>query len=396
MIKKLQKVMENTKQISDILDRKQKNLEAIFDAVPISMLLIDAELVVSRVNDATRKMVNKDYSAIINRPLGRALECQDNECPFENIVRTALDGQTSVHEIEIQPTLIVDNQQSCLWVSVNAEPVTIDENKYVVLAINDITERKEAERKLQETMELKAQFISTVSHELRTPLAAMKEAVDIVYDGITGKLNNKQKSFLDIAKRNVQRLGRLINDVLDFQKLGAGKMECHLATGNMKTVIEDVYNMMKPSAAKEKIKLVVNLDDNLPTVDFDYDRMIQVLTNLISNAIKFTGQKGTVTVSAGQRGDFLGISVADTGLGIPKEDLAKVFDQFYRVKRQGKEIQGTGLGLPIVSKIVALHNGRIDVESEINKGTTFTVYIPLSPQNLSVESDQVIEDVFSC
>jgi signal transduction histidine kinase len=391
--------MEHTSHIADIIDRKQKNLEAIFDAVPIAMLLIDSELIVTRVNDATRKMVKKDYLQIIDNPLGRALGCLDgddqqhcggnplcNQCQFSKILKSALDLQISSHEIEIQTMLMTSDQQTSLWLSVSAEPVSIDEQKYVVLAINDITERKEAEQKLKETMEIKAQFISTVSHELRTPLAAMKESVDIVYEGIAGKINEKQKGFLDIAKRNVQRLGRLINDVLDFQKLGAGKMKCNLVAGNIKAAIKDVCNTMQPAADKEKIKLLINLDDNLPIVDFDYDRMIQILTNLISNAIKFTGQEGTVTVSARQKGVFVSISIADTGLGIPKEELTKIFDQFYRVKRPGKEIQGTGLGLPIVSKLIALHNGRIEVESQLDKGSIFTIYIPLPTEGLCYKS----------
>jgi signal transduction histidine kinase len=125
--------------------------------------------------------------------------------------------------------------------------------------------------------------------------------------------------------------------------------------------------------------LTTDLARSLPVAVYDNDRMIQVLTNLISNAIKFTPEGGSVRVSVEQRDEHLAMRVSDTGFGIPKEALGKLFGQFYRVHRPGKEIKGTGLGLAIVQKIVSAHNGRIEVESEVDKGTTFTVFLPLTP-----------------
>ena len=245
---------------------------------------------------------------------------------------------------------------------------------------NDVTDRKHAEEELTETMEMKSQFISTVSHELRTPMTAIREAVIIVQDEIAGKLNKDQKHFLDIAKRNIDRLSRLIDDVLDFQKLNAGKMKFNLQANNIAAVVEEAYTTMQPHAAKNKVDLAVELETNLPTGVFDSDRIMQVLTNLISNAIKFTPEGGRVLLSVHRREEQLVIKVSDTGYGIPKEDLPKLFNRFFRVQRPGKEIKGTGLGLAIISKIVTGHGGRIEVESELEKGTTFTVLLPLTAQ----------------
>jgi signal transduction histidine kinase len=258
-----------------------------------------------------------------------------------------------------------------------------------VVALNDVTDRKRAEEELKETMEMKSQFISTVSHELRTPMTAMKEAVVIVLDEIAGKLNQDQKHFLDIAKRNIDRLARLIDDVLDFQKLQAGKMKFNLQANPIGAVVEEAYTTMQPQAAKSKVDLALDLETALPPAVYDGDRIMQVLMNLLSNALKFTPEGGRVLLSVHRRDEQLAIKVSDTGYGIPKEDLPKLFSRFFRVHRPGKEIKGTGLGLAIVSKIVAGHGGRIEVESELNKGTTFTVLLPFDgPRTADEASDQ--------
>jgi PAS domain S-box-containing protein len=378
--------------IHETLDRKQKNLEAIFDAAPVGMLLVDERKRVVRANDAVRQISGKEYHDIINLDPCGALACLQasqpvesqpadspcKTCPLRQLVGASFESDAPVHGVEVRPARNPDGDRPQPWLSVSLEPVHIDGGKHIVIAVNDITQRKCAEEQLRETMEMKSQFISTVSHELRTPLTAMREAVIIVADGVAGKLNKDQKRFLDIARRNIERLGRLIDDVLDFQKLNAGKMEFHMQEGHIDRTIDEAYNTMLPQAQQRQLHLSVELEPNLPPVVYDNDRMIQVLTNLVSNAIKFTPEGGSVSVSARRQGEHLAILVGDTGLGIPKESLPKIFSRFYRVYRPGKEIKGTGLGLVIVDKIVAGHGGRIEIESEVNKGTTFTVLLPIA------------------
>lgn len=396
------------RKLEEILDQKQKNLEAIFDAVPVGMLLVDENVTVKRVNDAIRQMVRKEYLQIINLRIGNALGCINStrhekgcghspacaECPLRSTIESALGPKQTIHKVQIQPELDVYKKEVA-WLCVSAIPVTIDGCKHVVVAIDDITDRKEAEEKLKETMEMKSQFISTVSHELRTPLGCMKEAIAIVLDGVAGKIDDKQRKFLDIAKRNVDRLARLINNVLDFQKLEAGEMRLDVQENDISEVVEEVHQTMTPAAVKQSLDFSLELVDNLPTAEFDRDKIIQVLTNLLNNAIKFTPEGGRISVCVQCQREELVIRVSDTGMGIPKEGLSKVFDRFYRVHRPGKEIQGTGLGLSIVNKIVMMHGGRIDVESEVGKGTTFTVFLPLAakaePATLPVESDETLE-----
>ena len=261
----------------------------------------------------------------------------------------------------------------------------------MVVAIDDTTKREKAEEKVKEAIEIKSQFISTVSHELRTPLANMKEGISIVLDEVAGEINDEQRNFLNIAKRNIDRLAMLINDVLDFQKLEAGEMRLNIQENNIREATGEVRKTMALSAKRKGIDLSLKLADNLPRARFDRDKIIQVLTNLISNAIKFTPEQGQVSVCVQQQGQEWTIAVNDTGMGIPRDELPKIFDRFYRVHRPGKQIQGTGLGLAIVKKIVMMHGGRIEVESQINQGTTFTVFLPLAAKSTPAPPEKTDE-----
>ena len=378
------------KRIHEILDRKQKNLEAIFDAAPFGMLLVNEDHAVARANDAVRQMSGQEYKEILGRDVCRALACvrrplvpddsgsSCQECSLGRFIRAALESDTPVHGVEARPVLNDSGERVRPWLSVSVVPVDIDGGKHVVVALHDITDRKRAEVELRETMDLKSQFISTVSHELRTPLTAIREAVIIVADEVAGKLKKDQKHFLGIARRNIDRLARLIDDVLDFQKLSAGKTEFLKQPHSVARTVEEIYVTMSPHARKKNVHLASDVEADLPSVVYDSDRIVQVLTNLVSNAIKFTPEGGTVSISARRRRDHLILQVSDTGMGIPKEALPKIFNRFYRVHRPGREIKGTGLGLAIVHKIVTAHGGRIDVESEMGQGTTFTVTLPLT------------------
>jgi len=401
------------KRTQEVLDRKQRHLEAVFDAAPVGMMLVAENMIVKRVNNTIRQMTHKKFSKIIDRSIGSALGCINHtndpngcgnssacqECAITEGVKAVLDSQQSVHEIEIHFTLKIGDSIITPWLSVSAEPVMIDGSKHAVVAVDDITDRKKAEEKLKETMEIKAQFIATVSHELRTPLAAMKEGIAIVLDEITGKLNEKQQKFLDIAKRNADRLGFLIDDVLDFQKFDEGKMQLVLQTNNVKEVVLEAYEIMSLAAKKKGIDLLLEFTDELPEVKFDRGKIIQAVTNLINNAIKFTPQEGQISLKVMHQAEELVISVSDTGLGIPKDQIPKIFERFYRVSHPGKEVKGTGLGLAIVKKIVMLHGGRIEVESEVGRGTTFTVFLPLFAKEvktfLTKQDDEILENMLA-
>lgn len=238
--------------------------------------------------------------------------------------------------------------------------------------MKDVTERK-----LQEALETKAQFISMVSHELRTPLQAIQEGIGIVSDGSAGELNSDQVEFLEIAKRNVERLTRLINDSLDFQKLEAGMAEYYYEEANLNELVRDVHKTMQPLLAKKGLPLTLELEEPLPKVLLDQDRITQVLINLIQNAIKFTDH-GEIQVKTSGGIHHIKISVRDTGIGIREEDLPRLFRSFGQIDTdRAKRTIGSGLGLAISKKIVEQHGGKIWVESQYGQGSTFSLLLPV-------------------
>jgi signal transduction histidine kinase len=168
-------------------------------------------------------------------------------------------------------------------------------------------------------------------------------------------------------------------------------MKLDMQSDNIEKVFSEVQEIMALCAKKHDVELSFASADNLPKAEFDRAKMIQVLTNLVSNAIKFTPKGGRVFVDVQKQDDDWVTSIRDTGIGIPKKALNKIFDRFYRVNRRGKQIPGTGLGLASVHKIVMMHGGRIEVESQVNQGSTFTVFLPLVAKSSSEKEDKLLE-----
>ncbi|MEN6386788.1 MAG: ATP-binding protein [Phycisphaerales bacterium] len=400
--------MEETatnEKLNFIIKLKSKSLEVIFDAVPDGLLLVDEKLVVCRVNEAIRKRTGKEYKEIINSSICDALQCRIaatekgfddsicGKCILRNNILNVLKTAKAVEELEFESKTLFNCKDNKLWFALTLKPVVVDERKYAVVCLNDISVKKCAEEKVAESMQMKQQFISTVSHELRTPLTAIREGLNIVLEGVAGKLKDKQREFLQLSKRNVDRLSALINDVLDFQKLESGRMTFNFESSNIADTINEAADTMKLIAKKHNIELEVEIESTIGTAIFDHNKMIQVLTNLLSNAIKFTPENGKVQLCARLINDAISITISDNGMGIPKEDLSKIFERFYRVQRPGKEICGTGLGLPIVAQIINRHNGVISVESELNKGTTFIISMPIKGPQDTLDSgrDEILE-----
>ena len=216
-----------------------------------------------------------------------------------------------------------------------------------------------------------------VSHELRTPLTAIKEGVTIVSDETAGELNSDQKEFLDMARRNVDRLVRLINDVLNFQALDSAGATLAIKGNHINEVVQGTYETHLPVAEEKGLDFTLKLADDLPELTFDKDKIIQVLTNIIDNAIKFT-EKGSITLTTERNGNVVLVSAQDTGPGIKEQDMHRLFQGFERLGKPGKTAApGTGLGLAISKQIIAMHKGKIWAESEYGKGTTFHFLLPI-------------------
>lgn len=252
---------------------------------------------------------------------------------------------------------------------------------------------EKANRELKKLDQLKSDFVASVSHDVRTPLNSVQESIALILDGIVNPADEKGKKVLEIAKRSIGRLTTMINDLLDFSKLEAGKMRLHIEPSDVQILIDEVLGSLKSLADKKKVKLVFNPVKDFPKVPCDPERMIQVITNLVGNAVKFTPENGTVTVTVGgPPNDRAKIVVSDTGIGIAKEDLARVFERFEQVKGASPaEHKGTGLGLSICKELVKLHSGEIWVESELGKGSQFIISLPLR-QNIQGSSISLVPE----
>ena len=251
----------------------------------------------------------------------------------------------------------------------------------------DVTEKKRYEQRLKELDKMKSAFVSNVSHELRTPLTAIKASADNMLDRLIGDLNAKQVGYLTRIKSNSDRLARLINDLLDLSTIEAGKIDLRPANIPLVTLVKEAAESLRPVAAEKLINLTVMSADPGVIAWADRDKVIQVLMNLIGNALKFTPTRGEVTVAVAKNSAaWMQISVTDTGPGIPAEEVNKVFGRFYQIGQAGTQnTQGTGLGLAISKALVEMHGGKIWVESEAGKGSTFSFTLP-AEQPFQLES----------
>jgi PAS domain S-box-containing protein len=273
----------------------------------------------------------------------------------------ARDGEPQLFE-----WLVRDKNGRMFWVEISMRKAAIGGSFRLLSIARDVTERRRL-------MEMKDDFMSMVSHELRTPLGIIKEGISLVLEGIAGDVTEKQKDVLGMAKSNTDRLARLIHQVLDFQKLNAGKMEFRFAEHDLNEIAGEVHRHSQALAAKKGLALELRADGNIPRIRFDRDRIVEVLMNLVNNAIKFT-DKGGITISTCMKDGAVEVSVADSGCGVKPEDVPRLFQRFAQLERKPG---GTGLGLAISKEIVETHRGRIWVESEYGKGATFRFMIPV-------------------
>jgi two-component system sensor histidine kinase/response regulator len=292
-------------------------------------------------------------------------------------MRTKVELSGALRDIEVQSKR---KDGVIIYLSLSVSPIRDVDGKIVsfLRVAKDISEKKRFERRLKELDRLKSDFVSNVSHELRTPLTAIKGSVDNMLDGLTGSLNEKQARYLTRIKSNTDRLSRLINDLLDLSRIESGRVEVRSTTLTLTALAEEVAEHLKSLAAEKLIRIEVPSADPKVTVWADRDKVTQVLMNLIGNAVKFTPQNGKVTVATEKNGDdYVQISIDDTGPGILPEEKNKIFSKFYQFADVDKQKpKGSGLGLAISKALVEMHGGRIWVESEVGKGSTFYFTLP--------------------
>jgi signal transduction histidine kinase len=246
-------------------------------------------------------------------------------------------------------------------------------------------ERKVAERtqaltianqKLAEASELKSQFLANVNHELRTPVSAIMGYAGLVLSDIESQISSVQRGNLEDLLRNAERLLGLIDSLLDVASIEAGKLELRIEAVAPEEIIRDVTSTIEASLNKNRVRLIRVVAPNLPILSTDRDKLKQILLNLLDNAAKFT-ERGEIRIAASQQDGALTLEVSDTGIGISREELDHIFEEFHRARpMNGTKYRGTGLGLAIVKRLVGVLGGKIGVASKVGEGSTFTVTLP--------------------
>jgi signal transduction histidine kinase len=258
-----------------------------------------------------------------------------------------------------------------------------------VLAIQNahlFTEIDEKSRQLEIASQHKSQFLANMSHELRTPLNAILGYTELILDNIYGETPDKMREVLERLQANGKHLLGLINDVLDLSKIEAGQLTLSLADYSLQEMVHTVFTAVESLATGKKLALKVDVAPNLPIGHADERRLAQVLLNLVGNAIKFT-DKGEVEIKATTSHGSFTVAVRDTGPGIPSSEQGKIFEEFQQADNSAtKRKGGTGLGLSIAKRIIAMHGGRIWVESEVGKGSTFAFVIPVAVERQAAEA----------
>jgi two-component system, NtrC family, sensor histidine kinase GlrK len=226
---------------------------------------------------------------------------------------------------------------------------------------------------------MKSDFFSVMSHELRTPLTSIREGTSLLLEGVGGTLNDKQQKLMGIVSEESNRLIGLVNSLLDLTKMEAGMMHFHFSRTNPLPLFTIAAQLLEPLLVNKKIALRLELPASLPAVPLDNDRILQVLKNLLGNAIKFTPEGGVITVAAGVQSGVIQVSIKDNGPGISGDQLQRIFEKFRQVPAPGAPIvKGTGLGLAIVKQIITAHGGKVWAESKPGRGSTFHFTLPLS------------------
>ncbi len=239
----------------------------------------------------------------------------------------------------------------------------------IIVMIQDVTEQRRLDN-------MRKEFVANVSHELRTPLTTVKSYVETLLEGEVENADNNKK-FLSIINTETDRMVHLVQDLLELSRFDNNQIKFTFIIDDLYLLVRDVCNAQKIQANMKNQNLVVNVPDEEKNLLIDPDRVVQVLNNILSNSIKYSEEKATITVSVKETDTEIEISVKDTGMGIPKEDLSRVFERFYRVdKARSRAMGGTGLGLSIAKEIMVAHGGSIRLESEYKVGTTVYLKFP--------------------
>jgi two-component system phosphate regulon sensor histidine kinase PhoR len=344
------------KRTMGVLAYERSRLEDVLSGLTDGVILTDAEGKVVLANTAAERIFNFRQAAARGRPLIEAVA--DHE--VDELVKQCI---AMVHEQSVQ----IDTVRG-RFVRAVAVPMPTDETKGALVLFQDLTE-------LRNLQTMRREFVGNVSHELRTPLAAIKAMVETLRGGA---INDPPAAadFLDRLDVEVDGMSQMVNELIELSRIETGRIHLNLEPVDLNQLVREVLDRLRPQAARQQLALTADLAPGLPVIQADGERIRQVIINIVHNAVKFTPPGGQVVVSTRSDVESAAVEVADTGIGISREDLPHIFERFFKADRS-RASSGTGLGLAIAKHTVQVHGGTIWVRSEEGRGSTFGFKLPL-------------------
>lgn len=377
----LASVVASAKMYREIIEEKEE-LEHVIESVYAGIVMVHQNGRVMQMNSSARAMFGVDQN---ERLTGDYVTLIKNDAVQQIIAKSLEEADELQEEITLMPPGEEDNER--IYQVQTALVRGEDQSVMGIVAIfNDITEIRSIER-------MKTAFVSTVSHELRTPLTSIKGFICTLLQDVDGFYDAETvHEFYVIIDQECDRLTRLISDLLNVSRIEAGRaLDLNPGPVNLPDVVSKVVAAQKSYTNKHEFS--VQLEDDLPTIVADNDKVDQILTNLTNNAVKYSPKGGTITVSGKQSNGVIQMAVTDQGMGIPKEHIEKLFDRFHRIdNRDTRKVGGTGIGLYLVKHLVEAHGGRIWVESEEGKGSSFIFELPKCPPQFEDEQAELASE----
>jgi two-component system phosphate regulon sensor histidine kinase PhoR len=357
-------VDELQSRIRQASEEKSKLMTA-FTSMTEGVLILDAEDKIEFVNSALSNMIAYQYGDIHGKTLMEALRNVDLQKAFLKFRQT--------HAMVFEEVTLGSIEPVILTVSISSVHNYPGEEK-VMVVFHDVTRLKKLEK-------IRVDFVANVTHEIRTPLTAIIGYLETIQAGATSS-NEDVKKFIDISLKQAGRLNRLVEDLLVISKIELGEIKLHFEEVSIRDAFEGAIPLVETKAGLKKINIQNNVQENLSSVWADRDRLTQILVNILDNAVKFTPEDGSVFIDAEQKDNYTVLTITDTGIGVPKEDIQRLGERFYRVDRsRSRDLGGTGLGLSIVKHLMQAHGGKIEIESQLSRGTKVSLYFPLKHIN---------------
>jgi two-component system CheB/CheR fusion protein len=384
-------------------DTAREFAESIINTVREPLISLDQELRVVAVSRSFYEVFKVKPEETVGQLIYDLGNKQWDIPKLRELLETILPQKATFDNYEVEHVFATIGRRIMLLNARQIQRVSGKE-RVILLAIEDITERREIEKglekahkKLQElaaelkrATRAKSEFLANMSHELRTPLNSINGFSEVLYDETFGPLNEKQKKYVNNVLTSGKHLLLLINQILDMAKVEAGKMNLSLSTLPMKSLLHEISLLVADMASKGKIEMLLEIAEDLPDIKADELKVREIIYNLLSNAVKFTPEGGKIGMRA-KKADFgIEVVVWDTGIGIAPENAEKIFAGFFRVDTPYSRVtEGTGLGLPLSKKLVELHGGNFSVESEgLNKGTQVRFTLPIISKKAACDEEK--------